>query len=549
MAGRNANIRTAKKGDGGAGCWNVISSPNSGLSSRLNAVTGSGNDVWAVGYSGDGNRSVTLTLHWDGNAWSVVPSPNVGGDSNFLYGVSGSGNDVWAVGSYFTFDQGFHVTRSLTLHWNGSAWSVAPSPNPGFWGNDLYAVTGSGNDLWAVGDYSDQIGRTLTLHWDGSTWSYVPSPTVGQNNNELTAVAGNGNDVWAVGYYNSVGTVTLHWNGSTWSLVPSPNPGISVNALYGVSGSGNDVWAVGQNDITGDIYRTLTLHWNGSAWSHVPSPNLPPSNNSPLTAVSGSGTDVWAVGYSGEPSLGQALTMHWDGSVWSLVPSANPGMQANEPYGVTGHGNDVWAVGDYINACCNAKTLTLRWTSPCTPIPESTVSRKTHGAAGNFDVDLPLTGTPGIECRRGGSTNDYTIVVTFGSAVTVNGTPQAQVTSGIGEVGSGGVGNGGMVTVSGNAVTIPLTNIANAQTINVTLFGVDNGSGSGNVVLPMSVLVGDSSGDGRVNATDVVQTKSRVGQPVLGTSFRSDVDANGVINATDTSIIKAHVGTSLRNDY
>jgi hypothetical protein len=264
MAGRNANIRTAKKGDGGAGCWNVISSPNSGLSSRLNAVTGSGNDVWAVGYSGDGNRSVTLTLHWDGNAWSVVPSPNVAGDSNFLYGVSGSGNDVWAVGSYFTFDQGFHVTRSLTLHWNGSAWSVAPSPNPGFWGNDLYAVTGSGNDLWAVGGYSDQIGRTLTLHWDGSTWSYVPSPTVGQNNNELTAVAGSGNDVWAVGYYGSLGfTVTLHWNGSTWSLVPSPN--------------------------------------------------LPPSNNSPLTAVSGSGTDVWAVGYSGEPSLGQAqdfLTQH-----------------------------------------------------------------------------------------------------------------------------------------------------------------------------------------------------------------------------------------------
>ena len=165
-----------------------------------------------------------------------------------------------------------------------------------------------------------------------------------------------------------------------------------------------------------------------------------------------------------------------------------------------------------------------------------------HGNAGPFDINLALTGSVGIECRTTGGTNDYTIIATFWGAVTVNGNPQAQVTSGTGTIGSGGVSNGGTVTISGNTVTIPLTNVANAQTINVTLFGVN---GSGNVVLPMGVLVGDVNANRTVNAADVAQTKSRIGQPVDQTNFRSDVNANGSINAADTAIVKQNSGTSL----
>src|SRR4029077_5171945 len=59
------------------------------------------------------------------------------------------------------------------------------------------------------------------------------------------------------------------------------------------------------------------------------------------------------------------------------------------------------------------------------------VSRKVHGAAGTFDVGLPLVGTPGIECRSGRATNDYQVVVTFGGPVTFS---TAQVTQGTGSV-------------------------------------------------------------------------------------------------------------------
>jgi plastocyanin len=173
----------------------------------------------------------------------------------------------------------------------------------------------------------------------------------------------------------------------------------------------------------------------------------------------------------------------------------------------------------------------------------SAVSRKSHPSApATFDVDLPLTETPGIECRTGGATIDYAMVVTFSTSVTVNGNPQAQVTSGTATIGSKGVSNGGSVVVSGNVVTVPLTNVANAQTIQVTLNGVN---GSANIVIPMSLLIGDTNANGAVNSGDVAQTKARIGQTLDATNFRSDVNANGAINAGDVSLIKSLLGTGL----
>ena len=102
-----------------------------------------------------------------------------------------------------------------------------------------------------------------------------------------------------------------------------------------------------------------------------------------------------------------------------------------------------------------------------------------------------------------------------------------------------------MVTVAGNVVTIPLTNVADQQTINVTLNGVNSASidePAVNVVIPMSRLLGDTTGNRSVNAGDVSQTKGRLGQTVTSANFRSDVNANGAINAGDVSIVKANTG-------
>ena len=176
------------------------------------------------------------------------------------------------------------------------------------------------------------------------------------------------------------------------------------------------------------------------------------------------------------------------------------------------------------------------------PPPLSAVSRKVHGAAGILDINLPLTGAPGIECRSGGATGDYQIIITFANPVTVNGPVQAKVMSGTGTVGTNGAANGGAVTVNGSTVTVPLTNVANAQTVTVALFDVHQGASAGDIAVQMSVLIGDTTGNGVVNSTDVSETKALSGTAVAS---RNDVVVNGVINSSDISLVKSKSGTSL----
>ena len=165
---------------------------------------------------------------------------------------------------------------------------------------------------------------------------------------------------------------------------------------------------------------------------------------------------------------------------------------------------------------------------------QSAFSRKTHGAAGTFDVPLPLSGNVGIECRSGGASNDYQMIVNFMTTVKVG---SASVTSGTGSVSS--------FSVSGSHVTVNLTGVANVQILTVTLFNVDNGTQMGNTPVSMAVLVGDVDGNALVNGSDVSLTKAQVGEAVIGSNFREDVNANGTVSASDVALVKSKVGTAL----
>jgi hypothetical protein len=163
----------------------------------------------------------------------------------------------------------------------------------------------------------------------------------------------------------------------------------------------------------------------------------------------------------------------------------------------------------------------------------SSVSRKMHGAT-VFDIALPLTGAAGVECRTGGVNSNHQVIVTFPSAVSLT---NASVTTGTGTVSS--------FTVSGGQVTVNLTGVSNAQTIAITLFGVSDGTNMADVTIPMGVLLGDTSGNGSVNATDVSLTKSKSGQAVNASNFRTDVTLSNSINSSDVSTVKSKSGTAL----
>jgi autotransporter-associated beta strand protein len=163
------------------------------------------------------------------------------------------------------------------------------------------------------------------------------------------------------------------------------------------------------------------------------------------------------------------------------------------------------------------------------------VSQKVHGSM-TFGVALPLNGSLGIECRRGGATGDHQLVISFTNNVSVNGTPQAAVTSGQGLVGTGGVGNGGAVTVSGSNVTVPLTNVTNAQTIVVTLFSVNDGTNIGDVSVPLGVLLGDVNSSHRTDSGDVTAVRNHtVSPPTDDATARFDVNVSNRIDAGDVT--------------
>jgi hypothetical protein len=168
------------------------------------------------------------------------------------------------------------------------------------------------------------------------------------------------------------------------------------------------------------------------------------------------------------------------------------------------------------------------------------VSRKTHGGAGIFDVPLPLSGSPGVECRSAVN-GQHQVVLTFAAAVTFN-TAAAFWTDAV----SSGTGTIESTSGSGtNTVTVNFSGVANAHVATVALYGVNDGSNMTDEGVRIGLLLGDTNGNGAVNASDVLQTKAQSGQPASGANFRTDVTVNGSINAADISTVSGQSGTTL----
>jgi len=160
--------------------WSVVASPQPARGSSLEAVTAiSPTDAWAVGSQrGATGAIVTFTMHWDGVSWNEVPSPNpstAGNATNVLRSVAAvSPGNVWAVGMYHNDQTNVHQRRTLTLHWSGIRWSILPSPTPGHSG-ELNAVAAlPKGQVFASGLYSNYdvniydghytLPQTLVMH-------------------------------------------------------------------------------------------------------------------------------------------------------------------------------------------------------------------------------------------------------------------------------------------------------------------------------------------------------------------------------------------------
>ena len=262
-----------------------------------------------------------------------------------------------------------------------------------------------------------------------------------------------------------------------------------------------------------------------------------PGNNqlgSYRLAGSGAATTLTPVSGSPFPSGGDtttALAMNQNGAFLFVADYATNNLIKFDVNPATGSlSNRVTQPANTLGSTGNVRGLAYTNRS----MVRTAVSRKTHGAAGVFDINLPLTGTPGVECRNGSGAalNDHQIVVSCVAPV-VSFTDVLIVSGTI---------SGGSVGATGNVITLNLNGVANAQRLVLEFRGVSDGVNTGNFTLQIGFLAGDTSGNGSVNASDVSQTKIQSGQAVTGSNFRNDVTVNGSINASDVSSVKIQIG-------
>jgi hypothetical protein len=325
--------------------WSITPGPSAPAGSYLYAVSCvSVTSCKAVGFI-SGLVEGTLIESWNGTTWSVDNgSPNGNGFSSRLFGVSCvSATSCKAVGSYLLNNSGVPgKAQTLIESWNGTTWSVDPSPNKGTLDNALSGVSCvSATSCKAVGYFTgSSADQTLIESWNGTKWSVASSPNSGASNNFLNGVrCVSASSCKAVGDFRqnpSLGalqTLVESWNGTKWSLVPSPNIGTNNdhNHLQGVSCvSTRSCKAVGYvyNSSTGAL-QTLIESWNGAAWS------IASSSSGFLNGVScASVTSCKAVGFFGS-GVSQTLSESWNGTTWSTVPSPNNGTKSNLLLGVS----------------------------------------------------------------------------------------------------------------------------------------------------------------------------------------------------------------------
>ena len=216
---------------------------------------------------------------------------------------------------------------------------------------------------------------------------------------------------------------------------------------------------------------------------------------------------------------------------------------AGDPTG--DHGNDVIPAGSaMIVRKATSSGASIFWiNSPTYAIatsllPLQAASRKSHGGAGTFDINMPIIGAKGVEPRTGGIPGNHQIMFTFANNVSLASAGVSPAQNGAGRL-------AGPPIVNGNRITLNLTDVTNQQVLTVQLTGVSDGLVSSDLTIPIGILAGDANADQRVNVADVNRTKAASGHLVNRNNFRFDVNLDGQINIDDTNFVKSVSGTSL----
>jgi hypothetical protein len=326
--------------------WTVTASPNPQFPQDFLASVSCSSATWcaAAGYYNDASSLAhTLIETSTGKTWSIVTSPNQGTGANFLTGVS-------CVQPTFCMAVGYSDTptsieRTLIESWDGRRWTVMPNPTQGTGSNVLNSVTCLSTQLCVAAGFADNGGglpQTLIEEWNGTAWTIAKSPNVGSGSNILSGVSCvPANLCVAVGHLIPSGGIEQAlietWNGTTWSV--ASQPGLSgASVLNGVSCLAviSKCVAVGSSTSPSYINQTLIETLTGQSWSITSSPNHG-TDGSQLSSVScASATSCAAVGvYLDSTFDAETMVDSWNGTNWTLASTPNSAFPDNALTGVS----------------------------------------------------------------------------------------------------------------------------------------------------------------------------------------------------------------------
>lgn len=316
--------------------------PDESTSSNLASVScTAATACLAVGsyYSSLGSGWLPLAELWNGSSWTIrpPPTPSEGSNDVLSYVQCATAKACMAVGSYYS--SATSQTVPLVEFWDGSAWTIQTVSLPsGASGGQLFGVScPSMTACTAVGIYYTALGGpseelALAESWNGTNWSLQPTP------NPISNASYSLNAVWCLSAKscNAVGriftgsneeTLAESWDGTTWSIRPTPNPSASTYsylANLSCDPSGVPCKAVGTSG-----NETLVESWDGTTWSTQTTPQPTNSTRSSFSDVSCTAANACtAVGQyldstEGPTGAYRTLAERWDGTNWTAQPTAD----------------------------------------------------------------------------------------------------------------------------------------------------------------------------------------------------------------------------------
>jgi hypothetical protein len=406
------------------------------------------------------------------------------------------------------------------------------------------------------------VAQTLFVSWDTETiatgafnYGFIDNSPTGGGLYTSQCLEAPGQTCAATGTANTDGTITIklsYGNGLTFSpssgnpFTVNLGPGTQLSSIKGLSFTCACAGGTGllepDSNTTGD--GSYTMKGNVPCAAAPPIANLnatPTTGNAPLNVTFDASQSRESAPLSSCYSINSFTMNFGDGSTPVTHDGAHPTF--THTYSSPGDYPARLTVADTAGqTSTNMAQVVVTVDSAGSPQLSATnpiVSRLTHGGIGPFDVNLPVSGTRGIECRSGGPNGNYHMVFTFVNNLV--------------SVDSAGITNGGPTTVTSSAIgpnpnqyTVNLTGVPNAQNLQVSLINAKDTTGAiGNVTGTMGVLIGDTNADGFTDAIDVSQTKSQSGQAVTNSNFREDVNVDAFIDAVDVSLVKSKSGTAL----